>query len=272
MESDTILVPTDFSLPGNNAVKYAAAFANIVGRPMVLLNVCNMVDGSDAPEKNGSEADKRIADGKLERLREGLLRKFPGLKVSTLAVQGLPRETIMNTARELNAGMIIMGTTGRSKLSVTIFGSTTLYVIRNTPIPVLAVPGHVKWQIPRKIVYATDLKAAGKSLVRALIDFAAPFASQIELLHIDTPATSDVSKVELSRLKSNVEYKNIRTVSRINVDEVEGIEQYLHQSDVDILALAYQRRNILTQLFHFKVIKPLLSRVTFPILILRKSK
>ena len=60
--------------------------------------------------------------------------------IQTLVKKGEVAETILTTAIELNADMIVMGSHSRKWLENIIMGSETADVLRNTMIPLFIVP------------------------------------------------------------------------------------------------------------------------------------
>jgi nucleotide-binding universal stress UspA family protein len=54
--------------------------------------------------------------------------------------EGFPKEEIINTAKEWEADIIVMGTHGRTGLSHFFQGSIAEYVIRHANIPVMVIP------------------------------------------------------------------------------------------------------------------------------------
>lgn len=68
------------------------------------------------------------------------LRQKHGLgEEYTLVAQGLPEDVIPKAARELNAGMCIIGTTGRTGLSAVFIGNTAEHVIDKIDCDILAL-------------------------------------------------------------------------------------------------------------------------------------
>jgi nucleotide-binding universal stress UspA family protein len=57
--------------------------------------------------------------------------------VELRAVAGLAGRTLIQTAHEVNAGLIVIATRGRTAL---ILGEVSQYVLRNAPCPVMVVP------------------------------------------------------------------------------------------------------------------------------------
>ena len=60
-----------------------------------------------------------------------------GLRVQVLTPAGDPARRILETAREMDVGLIAMTTHGRSGMSRVVFGSVAESVVRGAPVPVL---------------------------------------------------------------------------------------------------------------------------------------
>jgi nucleotide-binding universal stress UspA family protein len=137
-----ILFATDFS-PG---AEVAAATARQLAQQMdAALEVVTVVDTSPLLEGYGDVAyrEERIAAirgqarEKLESLASELFAGVPGL--STQVRDGYTSREIIRAAQETGAGMIVMGTHGRTGIAHLLIGSITEKVVRSSPIPVVTV-------------------------------------------------------------------------------------------------------------------------------------
>ncbi|MFL5562717.1 MAG: universal stress protein [Gemmatimonadaceae bacterium] len=92
------------------------------------------------------------------------------------AMSGPPAATIADTAEEAEASLIVMGL-GKHDLYERVFGTeTALKVMRQSRLPVLAVPQN--WiGIPRHLLIAVDFGAASLRAARTAMRIAAPGAS-----------------------------------------------------------------------------------------------
>ena len=81
------------------------------------------------------------------RLVDGPDLKYP---VETRLARGDAAEAILNAATELDCGLIVMGTHGRTGLSRLLMGSVTEYVVPRADCPVLAVKTHGGAGRPRR--------------------------------------------------------------------------------------------------------------------------
>lgn len=139
-----ILVPTDFSKPSQNALTYAAAFAEKFGAELHLLHVVQdlalfipdmvTVTPPIGPTVEQLTAGVRVA---FERLvKENKLEKF---KTTHFVREGTPFYEIIQYAKEKDIDLIIMGTHGHSGLAHVLMGSVAEKVVRKAPCPVLTV-------------------------------------------------------------------------------------------------------------------------------------
>jgi universal stress protein A len=91
------------------------------------------------------EVPLELLRGRMEQYaREGmeafLKTHFDGLPgVETRIASGVPYREIVREARECGAGLIVIGTHGRTGVERVIFGSTAEKVVRMAPCPVLSV-------------------------------------------------------------------------------------------------------------------------------------
>jgi nucleotide-binding universal stress UspA family protein len=64
-----------------------------------------------------------------------------GLQGDSVIVEGTPFQTIINTAKDQGADLIVMGTHGRTGLTHALMGSVAEKVVRLAPCPVLVTRG-----------------------------------------------------------------------------------------------------------------------------------
>jgi nucleotide-binding universal stress UspA family protein len=108
---------------------------------------------------------------------------------------GDPSEAILQSARGLKAGLIVMGTHGLGGFRKLLLGSTTEQVLRKTEWPVLSVPPgavnapgaeHPGVQL-KKILLATDFRESAMSATQWAADLASDVAAPLVLAHVVEP-------------------------------------------------------------------------------------
>jgi nucleotide-binding universal stress UspA family protein len=68
------------------------------------------------------------------------IRHLGDIKIKTIIKEGDFAKTILNTAKELKADLIIMGSHSRNWLETIVMGSVTEKVLHGTSIPLLIIP------------------------------------------------------------------------------------------------------------------------------------
>ena len=139
-----ILVPTDFSMPSEEAVDYAAAVAARFDAAVHLIHVLHdpvAVQGAwefYVPE-TPQVRERRHQDAKEHLWRIASPHVNAGVRITTEVRFGLPTDEIVAAAIAYGSDLIVMGTHGRTGLPHLLLGSIAERVIRLAPCPVLAV-------------------------------------------------------------------------------------------------------------------------------------
>lgn len=138
----TILVPTDFGEASDAALAYAVALAKSFGGEIVLMHAFEIpvVGFPDGAMIATAELTSRILEGARVGMDEQVARnKDAGVNIRSVIKQGDPWRSVIATAEELGAGLIVMGTHGRKGLPRMLIGSVAEKVVRTSPVPVLTV-------------------------------------------------------------------------------------------------------------------------------------
>lgn len=152
-----ILFPTDFSQLSGNALVTAIAMCK---RHNATLHILHVVDNGyfvvpheahnaaiyliPDLEKSGAQSLKELAAN---------IKSAHAVNVETYIETGNPANSIAKKAVELNCELIVMGTHGASGLREFFIGSNAYAVIKNTPVPVLTVPGKKKVKNFKRILF-----------------------------------------------------------------------------------------------------------------------
>lgn len=144
-----ILVPTDFSDNGENALKYAQNLAEKFGAEIHLLHVI----ANDTAVAMGSDGFFAVSDEIMQDLHNAVANKLQETAASVAGSvknvvqeirEGAPFSEIIQYAKAKDIDLIVMGTHGRTGISHLLIGSVAEKVVRKARCPVLTVPsdGH----------------------------------------------------------------------------------------------------------------------------------
>lgn len=147
MTAQHILVPLDFSAYADQALAYAIELAQTLQARLTLLHaVDTMLWGVSQEEAMVPPSVWEDMEAGIAESMENLLKRVhgAGLRGETLIIHGTPFDTIVNTAKEKDVDLIVMGTHGRTGLTHVLMGSVAERVIRLAPCPVLVTRGRTE--------------------------------------------------------------------------------------------------------------------------------
>lgn len=139
----TIVSPVDFSPSSLAAVDNALSLAQQADARLILLHVVEwFLD--EAAAAGASPEFGRYYQALQDEARERLRALVPvdardWCRAEEVIAGGKPYERILETARQAQANLIVIGAQGRSGLGLAVFGSTTQHVVRAATCPVLSV-------------------------------------------------------------------------------------------------------------------------------------
>src|SRR5258705_8825266 len=131
-----ILVPTDLSEGAEEALDYACEIARTFGATVHLLNVIG-IPALGVPELGvaltSTMIDSMIRDNEVALQSLADTKRTQATIGQVLLRTGDARELINQTAKEIGADLIVMGTHGRRGVSRALLGSITETVVRTAP-------------------------------------------------------------------------------------------------------------------------------------------
>ncbi|HEY0875293.1 MAG TPA: universal stress protein [Vicinamibacterales bacterium] len=141
-ERPTILAPVDFSPASRSALRYARVIAEHFGARLVILTVEDPLLTEAIDLGTGVVWDPEDTRRELAHFASETLGGNP-LKTADVEYEvavGKPAKEILQVAKEKPCDLIIISTHGLTGVRKMFFGSTTERVLRETTVPVLAVP------------------------------------------------------------------------------------------------------------------------------------
>jgi nucleotide-binding universal stress UspA family protein len=156
-----ILHPTDFSEAAETSLKVARLLARDHGARLILLHVAPIPVVFEAGM--AVEIDPRVDLDSLDAIRERI--DGPDLKhpVEVRLENGSAAFQILRVAEDAGAGLIVMGTHGRSGVGRLLMGSEAEYVLRRACCPVLVVKGPVSAEAVSPVAVADQKPGAAEN-------------------------------------------------------------------------------------------------------------
>ena len=156
---NSILIPTDFSVLSESAIKVGIAIAKRQNAQVTLLHVVDLLPYL-LPTEVLLSSSKEVLSRKEEELKElsEKIQKDKGVKAVVKVLEGTPSDIICKLAYEENISLIVMGTHGVSGLREFFIGSEAFRVLKNATCPVLTIPGDWQKTDFEKVLFPVRLK------------------------------------------------------------------------------------------------------------------
>lgn len=194
----TVLAGFDGSVQAVRAVRWAAREAasrqhrlhivHVVRDPfpVVLWPVPLSTSEQLPPELGSMDAARRHAEGELAQLAQECHQEQPRLDVDTTVLTGHPVDELSQAAAD--AELVVLGSSGRSRLSAAILGLTATELVRELRRPVVVVRGEP--QVDGNVVVGVDGSEASDRAVEFAFDFASRHGVGLVAVHAwaDLPA------------------------------------------------------------------------------------
>ncbi|MGV3641666.1 MAG: universal stress protein [Adhaeribacter sp.] len=271
-----IIVPTDFSGNATHALHYAAALATQTKSKLVLAHAIAdqttiSLEGSRLslpadPQQQAYVLDLLEQTGRQLRQDTGFLLDFEAVCLS-----GYLLDHLNSLVRSQGAGLVIMGTWEAPRVPGEWLDTNTFQYIRHAVCPVLALPEKATFQEIKRVAYASDFETENEALyLRQLLTFTAPFKPEIFIVNIKSD--QQIGVVSDQKVLNNIRDQfpeNDFCLVQIRQDEVaEGLQGFVRDNQIDLLAIAIQKRMFLERLFHHSVSRELALHPFVPLLAL----
>lgn len=257
----TIIVPTDFSAPAENAMLYAGQMAAGIHASVLLLHVYQIPVGmNDVPVLMVSTDQlKTNAETGLLRAKELLEKNYDSINVQTESRLGDVIDELQDVCKKTDPLFVVIGKHGASGVEQILFGSTSLSIIRHTTYPVIVVPGQFHNYEIKNAALAIDASLKNGSLekIHSIVN---KLKIQLHAIHIKQEKTSSL---QLNKPPAELNWKYTTIYSH---EFVHGIESYIREKKIDLLIILPHKHNLIERIFFKTHTKELLKKITIPIM------
>lgn len=263
----TLVVPTDFSSAALNAVNYAADMALEINAAVLLLHIYQVpVAITDSPMIMVSiEELKEAAETRLSKLKEDLTHITSGkLVITTEVVLGDITDETESICEKIKPLAVITGTTGHTAAERTLFGSTTLSLIKNLSSPVICVPTGKEYGTGiKKAGLACDFKDTDNLPLPAIRSFIQTMGAALHIINVDhkhsAHAETSLLRTALEELKPSYHFVE-------HPDVEDGLNEFAEKNNLDLLITMPRKHKLLESLFKRSTTKQLVFESHIPVM------
>lgn len=273
-EIKKILVPTDFSAVAYNAIQYAASLAAILQAEILLFHTYSLpILSMDTPQSVVSgEIDiiEKVAEERLNIIIDKIHEIDEKVSCHFLYRLGAPVDEILKIIDIEKIDLTVMGTSGGGVIKQVTAGSNTAQIVGDAPCPILAIPENAVYAVIRKMAFATDFLDDDFQAINQLAVLANFFGAEIIIAHVSTRDRKKDKDLldwfkELTYEKTI--YSNISFQLLEHEDIQEGINVFMLDNEIDLLAMSTKKRNFLNKLLHPSQAKKMVYLTKKPLMV-----
>ena len=268
-----ILVPIDFSVQSEYAIKLASKIAKNTDINVLLLHMVEIPQGH-VDMGSGSNFGVPQSMHYIEKAKERVLnirKKFfnenPNVKYAIRFES--PTEGILTFSERVKPDLIIMGSKDLSIMDEILIGSIAKAVAKKSKIPILAVNKDPKNLDIKELVFVSNFDEENRKSFEVLLDFTQKFESKIHLLNVNTLSRFKSTKRAKQKMKDFLQkYKNPKhSINVYSDDSLEkGVLNFSNEVNADLIALSTHESSGFSRLFNKSISKKISRKALRPVI------
>ena len=256
-----VLIATDYSEASAKAEMYGLRLAEHSGFHVEFLHIfepplANPLAPFDAEkiEYNPFVYEENKLTKHVTGLLESQNSKLSANDVSTTIREGLTGPQIIAEAEESDIDLIMVGTHGVSGFKEFFIGSHAWDVIKNSHIPVLAIPPMCTFEGIHRVVFATDYREGEIPGIKFALKLSRFLKADFKAVHVNNPFIKTIDNEKLlSEFQDNLinQLGSLSfPISAIPSDDVsEALDQYCVAEKADWLSMSPEIPSLLEKIF-----------------------
>jgi nucleotide-binding universal stress UspA family protein len=268
----TILVPLDFSIQSEHAIKLASKIANKTDIKVFLLHMIKMPEGH-VDMSSGSHFGIPQSMHYIQKATEKILHLKAQFFNESITVKYAirfdpPYDGILKFSARVKPDLIIMGSKDKSIIDELLVGALAKKVAKESKIPILAINKDPENLKIKELVFVSDFEEESRKSFEVLLDFTQKFESKIHLLNVNTMSRFKSTKKAKQKMNAFLlKYKNPKhSINVYNDDSVEkGVLNFSKEVNADLIALSAHERSGISRLFNKSISKSISKKTLKPV-------
>ncbi|MDO4728378.1 MAG: universal stress protein [Bacteroidota bacterium] len=268
-----ILVPTDFSVHAEYALKTAAQIARRNNGEIVLLHMLEL-PSQVVDQVSGRGVQIPEVMFFIQKTRE----KFEEIKQSSF-LEGIPVteavqfekafDGILKASKAHDIDFVVMGSHGVSGVQGFFVGSNTEKVVRTSDVPVLVVKDDLKIKDINRFVFASDFSEEIRKPFEKAVSFAKAFGTHLDLLMINTPSnfksTEETETTMTEFLKGfSLDNYSLHVYNDYSVEK--GVLAFANRVNADLIGVSTHGRTGISHFLNGSIGEDIVNSATHPVI------
>jgi nucleotide-binding universal stress UspA family protein len=188
-----IVVATDFSPSSNTALLYALGIARSNHAKVWIVHV--VADAFFSSDTQQRAIDDAWREGHRRMTEHFIAGHLDGVQHKLLVEHGSTYDVLMRIVEEHEAGLLVLGTRGRSRIGKLLLGSVAESIFRQAPCPVMTIGPKTEMPqspaVPQRILFCTGFSQHSLEAGRLAIRLAERQGGELILLHVAPESVTD---------------------------------------------------------------------------------
>ncbi len=269
-----IIIPVDFSVYSEFALKTAAKLALKYKASLILIHMLEMPTGYATQNTANNQAIVFMLKLAEKKMHDFLNKKYlNNIDIKVLVKHYTLFPDIGTIAKEYDSSLIVMGSHGENHNNGPFLGSNTEKVIRNSKTPVLVVKDEIPNIDFEKAIYVSNFKLDTVDAYRRAQKFFSEINIRPKLLFINTPDSGFVSTAEMDNrfkdflLRADGHLNNLDCFE--NYDDynvLNGVKYYAKKHKCNLISIATHGKSTISKFFNQSVSLNLAEKSQRPVI------
>ncbi len=229
--NNIVLVPTDFTEVGDNAIHQAAEAAKFLNYKVVVLHV---IDKNTKAQLKKESQDEKSIKAKLAEIVDDLKAKY-AIEAEGVAQEGSIFTTISEVAKDIGANLLYLGTHGKIGIQH-LTGSYALKVVTSSPAPVIVMQKRTFDEGYRHIVLPITSDSGPWEKTKWAAHIAKQFKSEIHIYQMAGEHIDEAVKQITDFFGKNEVSYTIR-VAQKNTNFAKQVVDYATSNNADLIMI-----------------------------------
>mgnify|MGYP000288902558 CR=1 FL=1 len=238
-----ILVPIGSSENSISNLQYAIDLAKEINANVYVVSVFKELSKVGGLSKVNTIL-KEESENRLDKVLSLVDKK--GVKVIAHPIKGEILDGISRISKQVPIDLMVLAPRSNSIKEEVYLGKTSGKLLKQTNIPILVVPEKAKFQAPKTMLMAFKNGTFEKDeLLEVLRKFKQSFGTEVHVLHVETPETTEEMKKVTENLKAlQTSYTQVQAASTF-----QGVIEYFQQYNPDMLCVIRRKRGFFKKLW-----------------------
>ncbi|MBC8988341.1 universal stress protein [Pedobacter sp. N36a] len=285
----TILIPTDFSEPAQNAAYYALQLNKVLSCNLTLCHAFIIPSALAIPQVAWplyeyaamQESTIKQLDLFADRLKV-FFKNDPDTKfslppeISCESEVGTVSDLIHKLVKEVRQTMVVMGMSGMGEVTRFFLGSISHHLINHTQVPILLIPAELKFAPIKRIAFATDFSHKDLEVIRSLTGLAAKYDADLVITNVKEEWVNEKEHHQkehlfLDNLIKEINYSKIYIQHITVIDIDDGLQLLSTEFKIDMVVMVHKKAGMLHRLLVGSHTQTLAKQIKIPLLVIPEN-